>query len=595
MLRVPPSTPRKAGFASFLIGAVDGAGINDDTPVHELYGRYHAFSPFAEDDIKLTSKLTVNLGLRWDIWSPYSEKENRFSFINLNVPNPITGTPGALLFGGNGPSGTYCNCTRPIGTWYKNLGPRVGFAYAINGKTAIRGAYGVSYTHAGGVGGRANASTGTGQLGFTGGISSATSNGGLTPAFYLNNAPGFTYMNSAVPSYVPPPNINSATGTGFTTTPGYTSLSPNGVNFPDPYLSRRAPEYQDFNFGVQREVIHHTTLSLDYGGSTGHFLGTSIGRTIYTNQLNSATYVLGGLLSQPANPANIAAAKAILPAFSIPFPNFSTSASMAQALRPFPQYNGFSDIWGDIGSSNYSSLQLALKQSDIRGFTYGLSYTFAKTFDDTGSSRSSYGYQGRSAAQEEYSLSTIDVPSHFTLYYIYNLPFGKGRGNHLLNALIQGWALSGIVTRSSGTPLVITATGCNNPDGGTCMPNVVPGYSGSPRINGGWGRKNTATQSYAYIDSAAFAIPAAYTLGNAPRTYAYALRNPGTYEEDLSVRRVFKIYERPKFTFEMSAYNLDNHVDFNGPATTVGSSILGTVTSQANSTRDAQASARLDF
>jgi hypothetical protein len=336
---------------------------------------------------------------------------------------------------------------------------------------------------------------------------------------------------------------------------------------------------------------------VDYGGSNGHFLGTSIGRTVYSNQLNPSTYILGGLLTQPANAANIAAAKAILPSFTLPFANYSPSATIGQALRPFAQYNGFNDIWGDIGSSNYSSLQLSLKQTDIRGFSYGLSYTFGKTFDDTGSSRSAYGYQGRTAAQEEYALSTVNVPSHFTLYYVYNLPFGKGDGNRLVKEVIRNWALSGLVTYSSGTPLAITASGCNDPNGGTCMPNLAPGFSGSARINVGWGRKNTATTSYAYINAAAFAVPAAYTIGNAPRTYAYALRNPGTYDEDLSVRRAFNIYERLKFTFEMSAYNLDGHVDFGGPSTSFanGSTTFGVVSSQANSPRDLQASARFDF
>jgi hypothetical protein len=218
-------TTQGASYASFLVGAVDSSTINDDTPLHELYGRYHNFSPYFQDDVKVTKNLTVNLGLRWDIWSPWTEKENRFSFVNLNVSNPITGTPGALLYGGSGKTGTYCNCTSSIGTWYKNLGPRVGFAYAVDSKTVVRGAYGLFYTHAGGVGGRVNASSGTGQLGFTGGESPSSSNGGITPAFYLNGSTGFIDANTSVPSYTPPPNIDPGNGTGFTTTPGYTTLA----------------------------------------------------------------------------------------------------------------------------------------------------------------------------------------------------------------------------------------------------------------------------------------------------------------------------------------------------------------------------------
>ncbi len=600
-------TTQGASYASLLVGAVDSAGISDDTPLHELYGRYHNFSPYIQDDIKVNSRLTVNAGLRWDVYSPYTEKLNRFSFVNLDVPNPITGTPGTLLFGGSGTSGTYCNCTSSISTWYKNFGPRLGLAYAIDRKTVLRTSFGLFYSHAGGTGGRANANSGTGQLGFTGGASPASSNGGITPAFYLNNAVGFVDSNSAVPSYIHPPIIDPGSGTGFSTTPNYTTLSPNGVNYPDPYLSRRAPYFEDYNFGLQREVLPHTTLSVDYSGSNGHFLGTGIGRTIYGNQLNPSTYVLGGLLTQPASPANVAAAQAILPSFKLPFANYSPSASIGQALRPFPQFNGFSDIWGDIGNSNYSSLQLALKQTELRGFSYGLTYTYAKTYDDTGSSRSAYGYNGLTAGQEEHALSTIDIPSRFTLYYVYNLPFGKADGNRLVNQLIKNWAISGLVTRQSGTPLSITATGCNDPFGGTCFPNINSSYSGPVRVNGGWGRKNTATTSYSYITSYAslgssttpqpFSLPPAYTIGNAARTYAYGLRNPGNYDEDISVRRAFNIWENLKFTFEASAYNLDGHVDFSGPSTTWSqtSTTFGVVSSQANSPRDIQLSGRLDF
>jgi hypothetical protein len=582
-------------YASFLVGAVDNASITDNRPAQTVYARYRNFSPYVQDDFKVDRKLTLNLGLRWDIYSTYKEKFGKFSFVNLNLTNPITGTPGALQFGGDGTSPTYCNCTQIVPKWWGNLGPRLGFSYALDSKTVARGSWGINYTHAGGVGGRGGASGGPGQLGFTGGASPATSNGGVTTALYLNNAPGFVYFNSALPSYSLPPIIDPGSGTGYTTTPGYTSTAPNGVTFADPNLSRRATEFDNYNFGIQREVLKHTTLSVDYSGSNGHFLATGIGRTVYSNQLNPATYVLGSLLTAPATTANIASAQALYPAFKLPFANYSPSASIGQALRPFAQYNGFSDIWGNVGNSRYSSLQLSLKQSDWHGVSYGLSYTFAKTIDDTGTSRSAYGYNGLSAGKAEESNSSIDIPTNVTLYYVYNLPFGKGSGSWMMNQVIRNWSLSGDVQHIAGAPLSITATGCNDPFGGTCMPNLTAGYTGTPRINGGWGRKNLATTSYGYIDPAAFSVPAAYTIGNAPRTYPYQLRGAGNYTENLSVRRAFDIYDRLKFTFEMSAFNVDGHVDFGGPGTTVGNSTFGVISSQSNSPRDFQASGRFDF
>ncbi len=94
------------------------------------------------------------------------------------------------------------------------------------------------------------------------------------------------------------------------------------------------------------------------------------------------------------------------------------------------------------------------------------------------------------------------------------------------------------------------------------------------RINGGWGRKNNASNSATipYLDAAAFTVPPAYTFGDAPRSYVFGLRNPGGYEEDLSIRRTFGMWERLKFTFEASAFNVDNHTDFGGPNTSFGSS-----------------------
>jgi hypothetical protein len=598
-------------YASFLVGAVDSASVTDNRQVQTLYARYKNFSPYVQDDIKFTKKLTVNAGLRWDLYQPYHEKFGHFSFVNLGLTNPITGTPGALQYGGSGTSPVYCNCTSLVPMYLGNLGPRLGFAYALNDKTIVRGGFGISYSHAGGVGGRGGASSGPGQIGFTLAASPTSPNSGLTPALYLNNAPGFAFSNSAVPTATG--SIDPALGTGYTTNAAYSSTSPTGVTFADPYLSRRATSYENFNFGIQREIVKHTTLSVDYSGSNGHFLATGIGRGIYSNQLNPATYVLGGLLTSPATTANIAAAQALYPGFKLPFANYSPSATIGQALRPFPQYNGFSDIWGNVGNSNYSSLQLSLKQNEWHGLSYGLSYTWAKTMDDTGSSRSAYGVGPNNAGQEEHALSTIDIPNNVTLYYVYNEPYGHGNGNRLLNQVIRDWSLSGTFQHEAGTPVVVTGSGCNQPFGGTCIPNLNPNYVGSPRINGGYGRKNlaTGTTTLQYIDPAAFSIPVAYTLGNASRTYPYKLRNPGGYTENLSLRRSFAIYERLKFTFEASAFNVDGHVDFSAPntssftstpgspgvgnATSGGSNAFGTITGQANTPRDLQFSGRFSF
>ncbi|GAC1418443.1 MAG: hypothetical protein NVSMB62_10230 [Acidobacteriaceae bacterium] len=311
-------------YASFLAGAVDGASIVDTRPALSTGARYFTFSPFVEDNIRVSQKLTVNVGLRWNIYSPFREVHDRLSFVNPNIPNPVAvGAMGALQFAGAGHSYS-CNCSTPVQIWYKNLGPHLGFAYSANSKTVVRGSYSINYTHAGGVGGRGGGRNGTGQLGFTGGGNYTTLDGGITPAFYLQ---------TGIAPYTLPPSIDPAFGTGFTTTPGFTSNG-LGVIYADPYLSRRAPYFNNFGFGFQRELFQQTTLTVDYSGSTGHFLGTGIGRGIYSGQLDPQYYILGSLLNQPAVKV-IAQADAILPAVKLPYANISPTVSLGQAAQDF--------------------------------------------------------------------------------------------------------------------------------------------------------------------------------------------------------------------------------------------------------------------
>lgn len=274
-----------ASYASFLIGAVDGGSITDSRQVITTGARYYTFSPFFQDDFKATQRLTLNLGIRWDLYSPFREVRNRLSFVDTSRNNPITGTPGALSFAGGGPFG--CNCSSPVRIWYKNFGPHLGFAYSVTPRTVLRGAFDIAYTHAGGVGGRGGGRQGTGQLGFSGGASIASPDNGITPGLYLTSAN--TYALPTYAAAVP----NPAFGTGYTSTPGYTG-SPQGVSYADPYLSRRAPYYENFNLGIEQEVWKKAVLNVNYSGSNGYFLGTGIGHGIYSNQLDPAYQTILG-------------------------------------------------------------------------------------------------------------------------------------------------------------------------------------------------------------------------------------------------------------------------------------------------------------
>jgi hypothetical protein len=133
-------------------------------PFSTLGMRWRVFAPYAQDNYRVSSKLSLNLGLRWDFDSPYHEVQNRYSFMNPLQINLITGTPGSLEFAGHGIDG--CNCRTPIHYYIGNAAPRVGFAYSVDNKTVVRGGFGINYTHQGGIGGREDIQGGTGQAGF---------------------------------------------------------------------------------------------------------------------------------------------------------------------------------------------------------------------------------------------------------------------------------------------------------------------------------------------------------------------------------------------------------------------------------------------
>src|SRR6185437_14401782 len=190
-----------------------------------------AFSPYVQDDFKVTQKLMLNLGLRWDLYTPFTEAGDRWSGFSPTLINPATGTPGALFYMGSG--GAACNCRTTVNTWYKNLGPRLGFAYQASTRDVVRGAFTIMYTHSGGVGGsNAGNYNGTGQVGLTVSPSFVDSGQGGQPAFYLNPALG----NSSLPAYSTTLNPTATANAGNYLANGV-SHTAAGVSYADPYLS----------------------------------------------------------------------------------------------------------------------------------------------------------------------------------------------------------------------------------------------------------------------------------------------------------------------------------------------------------------------
>ncbi len=574
-------------FASFLIGAVSDGNLTQYA--HNTTGlRYRNFSPYVQDDFKVNQKLTLNLGLRYDHYPPLEEVNNAMSFLNPTLTNPITGNSGALQFAGFGPNS--CLCRTPIETYKWNFGPRLGVSYAYDNKTVIHGAWGIMYSHGGGTGGATN---GPPLLGYEANPTFVSAISGF-PAFYLNNSNAYSAVglaNTSFPSYTPAPFFSSGLGTGFSTNGTSASAA---MTYMDPFLSGRAPQYENWNFGVQRTITSNLNVSAAYVGSEGHFEPTqnNNARGYYSDELNPSYLVLGSLLNNQATPANIAAADAVIPGLSLPYPTFS--GTIAQMLLPFPQYPGVSDMFGDVANSSFNAFELMVKETDWKGLTININYTFSKSIDNGGTFRS-----GWLNPRIERSVSASNQPQNFNANFVYHLPFGRGSlsgGSRVVRQIIRDWNVSGIVLYSTGNPLTITATGCVAPGQGTCMPNLTPGYSGSPRIHGSWGNGITASNvSTPFIDSKAFTLPAPYAIGTAPRVAAYNLYGPSNKDVDLSIRRYFAIKGNVKALLQADVTNLFNNVVFGGINTTVGNANFGTVSSQVNSSRDWQIVGKIEF
>ncbi|MEO6725537.1 MAG: TonB-dependent receptor, partial [Blastocatellia bacterium] len=359
-------------YASYLLGALNSATVNEDSIVL-TYAQFSGYSWWAADDYKVNSRLTVNLGLRHDIMLPYTERDAHFTFLDITAPNPAAGgIPGALRFGGNyAPDAISCHCDQIINTYYKAFGPRVGFAYSLNDKTVVRGGYGMMYSRSGAVGGRDGARIGTGLTGINANAPIVSPNGSFTPALF---------WESGIPAYAKGPIYDQTYQTGFNGTG-----SGGSVTYGDP--NSQPPRYQNWNLSVQRSITNSLVLTAAYVGSNGKQLRGG-GRGIYSNQLDPKYLVLGNLLTQTATAANITAAQAIVPGVKLPFPTFV--GTIAQSLRPFPQYNGVSDVYGDVGQSNYNALQLSVQQRLAHGLTFNFNYTRSKALGTINGNRSAY-------------------------------------------------------------------------------------------------------------------------------------------------------------------------------------------------------------
>jgi hypothetical protein len=555
------------GFASFLFGTGDSGSIQSDSP-GEFVG-YHSYGVYFQDDWKVSPKLTLNLGLRYDFNAPWSEKYNRINNWNGNattVSQGVSFTGGLEFPGVNGlPTGQFQDNRT-------NIAPRFGFAYSPDAKTVVRGGFGMFYGPTNGAGFAGNMSPYTGFSASTNWTSTVN---GVTPVNLLSNPfPG-----------------------GFQRAPGSSQglLTLLGQTLETMDRARLNLYSEQWNFGIERTLPGSFLLSASYAGSHGVHLYSPVNYDQLPNQYLSMGNALLNLVPNPyfgmVNSGPLSTA----------------SVQQGQLLRPYPQFQGVTAESNSYGDSIYHSLQVKLERRFAHGFGMLLSYTYSKLIDDVLASDTYEGFPGETFSagyiqdstnrRADRAVASFDTPNYLAINGNWELPFGHGKAflSHggWTNALFGGWQLNGIFNIHTGAPLGLTTqtnTLYNYGAYSYASNTERPDYLGGPVYTSG----SVSSRVNDYFNVNAFGLPAPFTYGDTGRLLPY-LRAPGEVNLDMSLFKEIPIHERMHLQFRAEVFNLLNHPQFDAPNTVIGSPQAGVISDQVNSPRDIQLALKLLF
>ena len=531
-----PANPGTGGFgqASFLIGLADGGGINN---LHNVDYHRPIYAFYAQDDWRITRKLTLNLGLRYELFTTVKERFNEQGTFDLNNPT----TPTIIV-----PKGQTMQLTPTLASQIRvsptgssglvpvdtnNFAPRIGFAYQLTPGTVLRGGYGVFY------GGQENGPYSNPSPGFnppffvTQSFNSPCGAASANPALFASGndcaVPGISNLPGGIPG-----------SAGFSV--GFPATSLTDPNTPtlfsvDPRLV--TPYMQQWNFGIERQLGSDMMLQVTYAGSKGTKL---------------FTFYNGNQAGPSADP----------------------NAPFAER-RPVPAIDTSINLFASDGGSKYNSLQTRLEKRFTRGFSMLASYTYSNAEDNASNanlgSQNNDGFRWFRFPQWEWGHASFDVRHRFTLSYMYELPIGHGKrflsgASGALQQVLGGWQIAGITTISSGnwyTPQDGNG-GFANSDG-LQYPNVVADPNSSPHCQPG-----------TFFNTCAFTDPPLGSFGNAARN---SVLGPGVQIWDASIFKTFSVTERAKLEFRSEFFNLPNHTNFllskSGPQESNNSTVLG--------------------
>ncbi len=550
-------------FASYLLGIVDSASLSDPVP---MGGRRHYYALFIQDDFKVSKRLTLNLGLRWEHQPPVFEVADRYSSWSPNKIDPISGLPGAYEFAGKC---QVCTGKRYFGTKnWKDFGPRFGFAWRVRERWTVRGAYGILYE--------------------------ADSFNGYNPTPLgkpTSTAWGGTYSLSSNPTQPWAGIFNW--DNGFPTdrySPAGYDVSWGNKNRPGMIDARygKTPYVQQWNLNIQRELPGKVLVDIGYLGNKGTRL--KAGELARVNQLPPSALDqyktrLNNAVRSPAD----AAANGI----RYPFPGFS--GTVASALRDYPQVQGNQtvNVYGSpLGFTNYHSLQITVNRQLRKGFTVYANYVWSRNMANVDSSLigDNSGPLDYYNLALEKAVSSYDVPHFVKAFFSYELPWLKR------NRILGGWAISGILNYGSGQPLGFSAStplsgGWN---GALNRANIAPGEMKAAGFDKSKFELSMATSpNNTYLNKTLFSQPPPLTLGTSAPRYSQ-VRGFGTVNEDLCLQKSQRLTEKARLRLRAELLDAFNRSKLGGIVTSVNNPNFGQVTSISGN-RQIQLSARIDF
>ncbi|NWF83566.1 MAG: TonB-dependent receptor [Bryobacteraceae bacterium] len=530
-------------YASFLLGMANSASVSN--PQDPQYRKW-AFAAFVQDTWRVNRKLTLDIGLRYDYQPAPREIWYRTSMFAPTIPNPSAGgLPGATLYAGYGQG--RCNCW-PVNTYALALGPRLGAAYQVNPKTVLRAGFAISYgqvTQFRYIGGGNSLGMGFNSIAFS------------TPAF---GDPAVLMRNGL--------SYNPAELLAASYDPGIRPL-PNQINSPpalvDPNAGR-PPRVANWNIALQRELTKDLSIEAAYVANRGAWFradGLNDYNGVTAERLKNFGLDISRADHRALLTSRIDSPQVVAAGFKKPYTSFPGSATLAQSLRPYPQFAGLTSLWAPLGNNWYDSLQVKATKRYSRGLDFTAAYTWSKTLttveDMTGATVPLNDVYNR-RNQKTYSIS--DQPHVFVIGINYLTPLWNK--NTLTRWALSGWTIGGIFRYSSGFPIRVPAA--NNNLGSllfrSTYANRVPG---EPLYLKDLNARDTIDPfKDLVLNPKAWADPAPGEWGTSAVYYG-DYRTARRPDEQFSFGKLFRIKERMSFSLRAEFFNVFNRTYLMNP------------------------------